>query len=526
MSSVTDSFSENMPVEMEVERDNLIHGFGDEATWRQTIANALVITRREVRDSFRDWRIVVPIFILTLCFPFLANVASNLFVGLFEEYGDTPENLADSFLPLMPMLVGFFPMSISLVIALETFVGEKERRSLEPLLATPLTNVELYMGKVLSATITPLMAAYLGVGIYLVGVIFGSYQWRPEPELILLILAMTTVQGIVMVTGAVVISSQTTSTRAANLLASVIILPMSLLVIVESLIMIQPSLRYVLWIITLGLLVVVVLLVRAGARMFNREELLGRSVDQLNIKRAATLFVEQFSGLSTDERKAAKERGELRQINLFRWYRRAVFPSIKSLRHAMLAIAVGSSITFLIGFGIVSLIDINEEDVEISTNEEVLAELDNIWGDAQSKPHWVLRVVEQNMRVLSVVTFLALFTFGVMAMLPVVVASGIIGGALGIMVALDMNILLLIFGILPHGIFEIPAIVIACAAGLRAGAIVSKPPVELSVFEAWLMAIADLVKLMVALVIPLLFIGGIVEVTVTPRVIEWLLETL
>jgi stage II sporulation protein M len=79
---------------------------------------------------------------------------------------------------------------------------------------------------------------------------------------------------------------------------------------------------------------------------------------------------------------------------------------------------------------------------------------------------------------------------------------------------------------LPHGIFEIPAIVIACAAGLRAGAIVSKPPVELSVFEAWLMAIADLVKLMVALVIPLLFIGGIVEVTVTPRVIEWLLETL
>jgi hypothetical protein len=77
--------------------------------------------------------------------------------------------------------------------------------------------------------------------------ILGSQQWRPDVILVLQILALTTVQGVVMVTGAVVISSQTTSTRAENLLASAIILPMSLLVVFESFIMIKPDLRYTLW---------------------------------------------------------------------------------------------------------------------------------------------------------------------------------------------------------------------------------------------------------------------------------------
>ena len=48
-------------------------------------------------------------------------------------------------------------ISISLVIALETFVGEKERRSLEPLFSTPLTNTELYVGKTLAAMIPPFL---------------------------------------------------------------------------------------------------------------------------------------------------------------------------------------------------------------------------------------------------------------------------------------------------------------------------------------------------------------------------------
>ncbi|MCC7209456.1 MAG: hypothetical protein IT323_19255, partial [Anaerolineae bacterium] len=38
-----------------------------------SLRNALIVTRREMRDSFRDWRIMLPIFMMTLVFPALAQ---------------------------------------------------------------------------------------------------------------------------------------------------------------------------------------------------------------------------------------------------------------------------------------------------------------------------------------------------------------------------------------------------------------------------------------------------------------------
>src|SRR5690606_30011497 len=130
-----------------------------------------------VRDSFRDWRIIAPIFILTLIFPPLAQFAAERFATFVEGYG--ADLIGERTLPFLLMIVGFFPISISLVIALETFVGEKERRSLEPLLATPLTNTELYIGKTLAAIIPPLVSSYGGMGVYLFLLVFGGAQWRP-----------------------------------------------------------------------------------------------------------------------------------------------------------------------------------------------------------------------------------------------------------------------------------------------------------------------------------------------------------
>src|SRR5439155_23586391 len=138
-------------------------------------------------------RLMLRIFALTLVFLMLAQGMTGLFTNFFVNAGAS--HLLHNFLPLLTMILGFFPVSISLVIALETFVGEKERRSLEPLLSTPLTNTELYIGKTLAAMIPPLLASYIGMGIYLGGLIFGAQQWRPEPELISQIMILTTAQS-------------------------------------------------------------------------------------------------------------------------------------------------------------------------------------------------------------------------------------------------------------------------------------------------------------------------------------------
>src|SRR5258708_17487658 len=303
----------------------------------ESFRNSLIVTRREVRDSFRDWRIMVPIFVLTLVFPVLANNMTGLFIHFFEVNGASP--LVNNFLPLMPMIVGFFPISISLVIALETFVGEKERRSLEPLLSTPLTNTELYVGKALAAMIPPLLARYLGITIYVLGLIYGPTHWAAEPELILQIIVLTTAQALVMVTGSVVVSSQTTSTRAANLLASFIIIPVSLLVMLESFIMVTNN-RYILWYIVVGLVVADIMLVSMGARLFNREELFVRAIDEINLKWAWRTFAAQF-------------RGEPKVKNLLGWYRYSVLPVLPKLRGAMLLVTLSIGGTF-IGGGVVA----------------------------------------------------------------------------------------------------------------------------------------------------------------------------
>src|SRR4030065_43110 len=257
-----------------------------------SILPALISPRREVRDQLRDWRIILPVMLLTLFFPFLANFTTQQVLGFVEKYG--ANILAERFIPFLLMIVGFFPISISLVIALESFAGETERRSIEPLLSSPLTDAQLYLGKLLASLLSPLVASYLGMIVYLIA-IYRSSSWRAEPMFLVLVGLLTTVQALVMVSGAVVISTQTTSVRAANLLASFIIIPMAFLIQGESIIMFWA--RYsVLWWVIAGELFVVGLLIRAGVAHFNREELLGRELDSLNLKWGWRVFKNSLLG--------------------------------------------------------------------------------------------------------------------------------------------------------------------------------------------------------------------------------------
>ncbi len=208
------------------------------------------------------------------------NFTANKATSFVAEYGANV--VADRLIPFLLMVVGFFPISISLVIALESFAGERERLSLEPLLATPLTDGQLYLGKMLASLLVPLGAAYLGIGVYLLGLAL-TVHWTAPPALLAQVLMLTTMQALVMVSGAVVISSQTTSVRAANLLASFVIVPMSQLIIGESLIMFWAQYT-VLWWIVFGLFIVAIILGRMGMHLFNREELLGREIDVLDLR--------------------------------------------------------------------------------------------------------------------------------------------------------------------------------------------------------------------------------------------------
>ena len=488
---------------------------------RYTLSNALIITRREVRDSFRDWRIITPIILLTFMFPFLAQFVATRFSAWLASFG--AELIGERTIPFLLMIVGFFPISISLVIALETFVGEKERRSLEPLLSTPLTNTELYIGKTLAAMIPPLLSSYGGMTVYLTTLLFSNLAWRPQPALVLQIILLTTVQALVMITGAVVVSSQTTSTRAANLLASFIIIPMTLLINGESIVIfIAPDANSVygigaLWAIIIGMLVVAILLLRVGNSIFNREELLGRSIDQLNIK--------TFSKKVWSHIRAVDDEGTPAR-NLIDWYRRSVGLSLRRLQAPMKVAVLVFIAAFIFGIVVGSM---ERWRLPFPTQDEFAQEGDSsvdafrgiLNTSVQSEA--MMFIFVQNARILLAAFILSIFTFGIASLVMTPLTYAILGYLMMQFLFAGYDISLVIGAVITHGIVEIPMIVIAAAIGLRIGAVVTRPPRGTNVGHAWTVAFADSVKLIVAVIIPGLLLAAFLESFVTPEVVLLLL---
>ncbi len=466
-----------------------------------SLAPALIVTRREVRDQFRDWRILVPILVLTLFFPALMNFTAREAVSFVARYGAPV--IGDRLIPFLLMVVGFFPISVSLVIALESFVGEKERRSIEPLLSSPLTDLQLYLGKLLAVMLPPLLASYLGIGVYLFGV-YRQVGWTPDPILLVQVIALTTVQSLLMVSGAVVISSQATSARAANLLASFIIVPTAMLLIGESMIMFWA--RYnVLWWAIFGQILIAGLLVRTGIAHFNREELLGRELDTLNLKWSWQIF---WGAIVGDVQ------------SLSDWLRREFVETIKRVWLPLMLVLVAFAAGALVGVQQAQIFVLPADLLDISNLQQgFVQEIEGFETLRFFSLESVPLVWGHNLRVVLLATILGIFSFGVMGvivlMLPFILIGYFTVTAAG--AGIPPGTFLTAF-VLPHGILEIPAIALAGAAILRLGATLSTPAENRTIGEALLHSLADWAKVIIFLVLPMLLGAAILEIFVTPGV--------
>ncbi len=470
---------------------------------RHDLDRALIVARREVIDMLRDWRIIAPIVILTVIFPSIANWGAGRMVGWVQQYG--ADLVGERLIPFLMMVVGFFPISFSLIIALESFVGEKERHSLEPLLASPLSNLQLYIGKTLSSTVPPFIGSLLGITVYLVGVYF-NVGWTPPPVLLAQVVLLSIAHALVMVSGAVIISSQVTSVRAANLLSSFIIIPMAFLIQGEALIMFWAQYG-VLWWILAGLLMVNAVLVRMGTRIFNREQLLGKEIDDLNL----------FNGIRSWWQLTLARREEGARRSAWTWYRQEVLGQLPRLAPGLLLLASAMMAGYFIGREYADVYRI-PPDVFVVDNwyerfSEVLVEsgLVGIGG--------VVRVIFQNIRVLAVASLLGMFTFGVLTVLVLMVPFALVGYLIAQMTVAGLDPMTLWFALIPHSLLEVPAALLAGAAAIRLGASVISPPPGKTLGQGWLAALADATRLWLALILPLLILAAVVEVFVTPSII-------
>ncbi len=467
---------------------------------------ALIVTRREVRDSFRDWRIIIPTIVLTVFFPALMNFTAQRLLAFVSNYG--AEIIGNQLIPFLLLVVGFFPISFSLIIALETFVGEKERKSLEPLLATPLTNTQLYLGKMMASLVPPLFASYLGIAVYLLG-LWLLVDWTPGWLLFIQTILLTTIQGVIMVAGAVVVSSQTTSVRASNLLASFIIVPMALLIQGEAAAMFWGN-HVGLWWLILALFITAVTLIRMGVRIFNREELMGNEIDQIRFGYIWQQFWGRFSGKAMT--------GNGRYPTFTQWYKQT-FRLLSALRFPipmLIPVIIGGG---ALGYWLAQTHPFSPDLQAMLTGDKMLENLASLQVYDNVLPAFI---VLQNVRALLIQAILGMFTLGVLGLLIFMLPWGVIGYVAGQFAVAGQDPWLFLLGtIVPHAIIEVPALLIASAAAWRWHVVAISPPPNQTLSEAFLTTAADFLRLLIGLVIPLLIVAAMVEAWITPQVLAY-----
>src|SRR5215475_12618905 len=149
---------------------------------------------KEFLDLIRHTTALVPVMIVTLMslvLPFMIVVAIPSISGQPLENdsdlirvsgvagiqaGLSPDAQIQFFLfQQFLMLFLLTPITGAMALAAHSIVGEKQARTLEPLLATPITTVELLVAKVLGALIPTLVISLAGLLVYFAGVaLFGA----------------------------------------------------------------------------------------------------------------------------------------------------------------------------------------------------------------------------------------------------------------------------------------------------------------------------------------------------------------
>ena len=464
----------------------------------------LLLSGRELRDQARDWRIVLPLGILTVAFPFLMQEVASQAVEFFARFGTTL--IAYRLIPFSVLIIGFFPITISLVVALESFVGEKERGTIEPLLNAPLKNWHLYCGKLLAGIATPLAASYLAIGLYL-GMVSRQDLQMPGAGTMILLLMLTTAHALLMVSAALVISVQSTSIRAANLMASFIVIPVALMMQGESVLLFWGT-DNVLWLAVAAVAIMAGLLMRLGLAHFQREYLIGREYDQMNIGWIWRTFWGAFRGAS----------GSVRH-----WYRTEVVAALRRLAFPLLIVAamalIGSWASYRWASDAVPRLLSGASEQQLTDMVKGARDSAGLAGlDAGLS---ATSILVNNVRATALVFLGGLMSFSVLGIGAYLLNIGLVGAVLGVFGSIGYSPgALFTAGVLPHGIFEMPALMLVSASVLRIGAVLVTPQTGKSMGQILMELLADGTRVLLGVAFPLLVAAALVEAYVTPSILR------
>lgn len=248
-----------------------------------TLKRVRVLTVKEWREAFKGGKtfwigtVALPLVLLGVSFfPFLQ-------VGDLSRIPAEDLSKIVSMLFVVPLLYFLmFPLVIPHSIAIYAITSEKEQKSLEPLLATPVRTSELFLAKTLASVLPAVGITWVAFGLFL-AVIHAllpadilAVAWQQFSVLWGMALGLfAPLAATFMTLAAMAIATRVSDMRTAQLLSSFAMLPilMSAFYLVFQETLSRPEL---LGLLSAGVLVLDLGLLALNVKLFGREEILTR----------------------------------------------------------------------------------------------------------------------------------------------------------------------------------------------------------------------------------------------------------
>jgi ABC-type Na+ efflux pump permease subunit len=196
----------------------------------------------------------------------------------FTSDWDQLDALQQLFIVLVEFSILMFlllPMVLPTVIAADTFAGEKDRGTAEGLAAAPVSDAEIYLGKISGALIPSLLSLWIAAIPFVIIIDIASNDilgrnYLPHIYFLGALFLMGPLLGFGATNIMIWVSTRTSSSRDAQQLGSLVVLPLFLVMIstIGLAIIVSPSW---IWISGLVLLVIDVFLAKLGISLLDRE---------------------------------------------------------------------------------------------------------------------------------------------------------------------------------------------------------------------------------------------------------------
>ena len=236
------------------------------------ISKAWIVAAKDLKVFLRKR---YAIYSLVL-FPLIVSIGLPLVIRLVGA------KLSSTQLPIRLDAFSFFFLigaaTLPTILASYSLVGEKTEKSLEPLLATPITDSELLLGKSIAAFIPPVGAIYISSIVFMVLANLVThntlgYSYFPNWTIGLILLLLAPLLAILSIEWSVLVSSRASDPRAAQMQGLFIAFPLIAIYVASEVGAISLDTRNLL-IISAVILAADIILLFLSTKSFHREEIL------------------------------------------------------------------------------------------------------------------------------------------------------------------------------------------------------------------------------------------------------------